>query len=245
MQLLTIPTYEGSGQIVHPSILFHNNIYWLAFTPFPGSNKLFENPSLVVSNDGINWREECKNPLVNPPTEGHYNDPYITKQLVFNYYYVWHSALGKPIRSIIYKMTSPDGKTWSEPEVVVEGDGEHLMSPCILDDDMWYVVLDKDKTLRAFKNSSKLNINPIPFHLEVRRCGDKYIMLYNTESMNLYYAESKDGVTWTTKQEPLIIPSYKATFLCDNGLRVWYSHRDNMRNWITKYETFESPICLS
>jgi len=38
--LFTIPTYDGSGTVVHPSVYFNPDgwsgyKYWMAFTPFP------------------------------------------------------------------------------------------------------------------------------------------------------------------------------------------------------------------
>lgn len=62
---LSIPTYEGSNQVVHPSVIdfslehgipqWHGYRYWMVLTPFPYSNDSFENPSLFVSNDGTVW----------------------------------------------------------------------------------------------------------------------------------------------------------------------------------------------
>ncbi|MBO9605718.1 MAG: hypothetical protein J7639_07195, partial [Paenibacillaceae bacterium] len=59
-QLTQIPTYDGSGQTVHPCVLFFpegwkGHRYWMAFTPYPDGNDQFENPSLVVSGDGVRW----------------------------------------------------------------------------------------------------------------------------------------------------------------------------------------------
>jgi hypothetical protein len=49
----------------------------MAFTPYPNSNSALENPSILASNDGVNWEEP--NGLTNPiahPESGHYlSDP--------------------------------------------------------------------------------------------------------------------------------------------------------------------------
>src|ERR1044071_8620340 len=52
--LLDVPTYEQSGESVHPDIVafpqaWHGRRYWMAMTPYPGSNPAFENPSLLVT----------------------------------------------------------------------------------------------------------------------------------------------------------------------------------------------------
>ena len=57
---LNIPTYDGSGQGVHPDVYYNANgwngyRYWMAVTPYPGGNAAYENPSIVVSNDNVNW----------------------------------------------------------------------------------------------------------------------------------------------------------------------------------------------
>ena len=74
-QYLTIPTYEGSGQVVHPSVIdFRNEYgidawsgyrYWMVLTPYPQSRDEFENPSLYASHDGFTWivPHNISNPL--------------------------------------------------------------------------------------------------------------------------------------------------------------------------------------
>lgn len=67
---ITTPTYDGSGQTVHPSVLdFGQGIirpghtawngyrYWMAMTPYPNSQAIYENPSLLCSHDGLTWTE--------------------------------------------------------------------------------------------------------------------------------------------------------------------------------------------
>ena len=93
---LVTPTYDHSGQAVHPSVIDFkteygiNNWggfrYWMALTPFPNFNNAFENPSFLVSKDGLNWNNPpgITNPLALKPIgslRGNYNsDP----ELVFD-----------------------------------------------------------------------------------------------------------------------------------------------------------------
>ena len=86
---LDIPTYDGSGQAVHPSLLVQdartsggNPVadgprFVLAFTPYTDTDDRVENPSIVVSDDGLNFREEKPglNPLVPAPEKDHNDDP--------------------------------------------------------------------------------------------------------------------------------------------------------------------------
>ncbi len=65
MPYITTPTYDGSSQAIHPSIIdfrtewqldkWNGYRYWMAMTPFPNGNDSFENPSILVSNNGIDW----------------------------------------------------------------------------------------------------------------------------------------------------------------------------------------------
>lgn len=74
------PTYDGSGQAVHPSLVYfrdgwgndrarNNWRYWLVMTPFPNKKERYENPSILVSNEGVKWRVPpgLKNPIEKEP----------------------------------------------------------------------------------------------------------------------------------------------------------------------------------
>lgn len=73
------PTYDRLGQAVHPSVIdFKTEFgleswggfrYWMAFTPYPDFNYTHENPSLLVSTDGLSWHNPpgMKNPIVPEP----------------------------------------------------------------------------------------------------------------------------------------------------------------------------------
>ena len=70
----TTPTYDGSGQVVHPGIVYfpggwNGYQYWLVVTPYPGGNAAFENPSILVSQDGVTWIQPpgITNPIAGPP----------------------------------------------------------------------------------------------------------------------------------------------------------------------------------
>src|SRR4051794_8423432 len=54
---LVTPTYEVSGQVVHPAVVrfadgWHGYEYWMAVEPYPNENDHYENPSILASNDG-------------------------------------------------------------------------------------------------------------------------------------------------------------------------------------------------
>ena len=59
-RMLSIPTHEGSGQVVHPSVLYfpqgwNGYEYWMAHTPYPFGAEKHEDPNIVASHDGDAW----------------------------------------------------------------------------------------------------------------------------------------------------------------------------------------------
>ena len=69
------PTYDGSGIALHPSIYFNPNgydgyKYWMAMTPYKNSSQIYENPSILCSNDGSTWINPTgiTNPIVTIPS---------------------------------------------------------------------------------------------------------------------------------------------------------------------------------
>jgi len=67
---ISIPSYEGSGEVTHPKVLYFENgyngyKYWMVNTPYPKNDAYYENPSIVVSNNGIDWIQPkgIKNPV--------------------------------------------------------------------------------------------------------------------------------------------------------------------------------------
>lgn len=76
--VLNIVTYEASGQVVHPDILWDENKkqFWLAITPYPDYQDQFENPCLYYSLDGMHFSDSgINNPLAPAPAQGFNCDP--------------------------------------------------------------------------------------------------------------------------------------------------------------------------
>jgi hypothetical protein len=121
-QMLAVPTYDLSGQSVHPDIVafpdgWHGAHYWVSMTPYPNSASPLENPSILQSDDGLGLAvpSGVTNPLVPPLTKSGYNsdpdliyDP-VQDELVMSYRVV---ADGYNTIKII---TSHDGTHWTDP----------------------------------------------------------------------------------------------------------------------------------
>ena len=121
---LVVPTYEGTGQSVHPDIVafqeeWNGARYWMTMTPYPGGDVRFENPSLLVSGDGFALAVPTgvTNPLIPSPGYPAYNsDPDLTYdhrhgELVMSYRVVRDGS------NIIKVVTSRDGRTWTTPHI--------------------------------------------------------------------------------------------------------------------------------
>jgi hypothetical protein len=118
---LTIPTYDGSGQVTEPDMIFFNSPwhgfqYWMAFSPYPFTNPAKENPSIGVSNDGVNWQvpDGLENPLVLPNGMNYLSDASIfydrESDQLWVYYNVTLATSGNALG--VNRIVSPDGVHW-------------------------------------------------------------------------------------------------------------------------------------
>ena len=189
---LEIPTYDGKGQTTHPKVLYFPEKwqgwrYWMVHTPYPGCHNKVENPSIVVSQDGIHWTEPegLVNPVSGlPPTfqnSAHYSDGHLllredTLELWFR-----HNGGQDPQRNAdndgaeILRITSQDGIHWTEPEVMLA------------------------------KNGRKPYLSPIVMWEE-----GGYTMWYSAHDGRLYRRTSSDGKDWGPEEAAdLAYPGYK------------------------------------
>lgn len=114
-QLLDIPTYDGSNQCVHPDILFMESKvkgyrYVMSFTPYPNFNDKFENPSLVHSNNGVDFAELVNglNPLAKAPDYDHNDDPDIRYDLHTGKFYMYYLETMRPDSQNVIVLESTD-----------------------------------------------------------------------------------------------------------------------------------------
>jgi len=125
---LHIPTYDGSNQAMHPDIIYFSNgwnyyKYWMVMTPYPFGNDRYENPSIVVSNDGKTWKvpEGLKNPLITSPVNGYNSDT----DMIYNaekdelwIYFLRYLSDEKIVK--LGLMRSSNGINWSNFEYLIE-----------------------------------------------------------------------------------------------------------------------------
>ncbi len=145
--LLNLETSDGSGQAVHPDVVYIPGgfgskkwPYWMVCTPYPCGNERFENPEIFVSYDAITWfiPDGVRNPIV-PPLEiatSHHSDP----DILFHANMLWliyrQTIRSKTSReNILYLIKSSDGVSWSRPIAILrDKEGAELLSPSIVHD---------------------------------------------------------------------------------------------------------------
>lgn len=124
---LNIENYAGNTQNVHPKVLYFEQgwngyEFWMAYTPYPHGRVMYENPSLAVSHDGINWDVPpgVTNPLIEQPDCGFNSDTHLVYDKEKDRMELWY----RPYDNHLYRdkwdrLVSRDGRNWSEPEEVI------------------------------------------------------------------------------------------------------------------------------
>ena len=166
---LLMMTYDFSGRVVHPDVqkvyvnfgrngeeepaTYFGYTYWMVATPYPGTNDNYENPSLWVSNDGINWVVPFgyTNPIVAPldpagtvvpfvdtVTAGPFNsdpdwiiDPWDSRGVYIKMIYRQGNTITGE-NKIMYTESEDGGKTWSVPVECYNDTVHHNLSPAIV-----------------------------------------------------------------------------------------------------------------
>jgi hypothetical protein len=136
LQVISLETYDGAGQAVHPDVLAApfgglDDRTRLAITPYPWGNAHMENPSLFAGSEREGWSVPpgLTNPIVRPQG-GYLSDPDVvwdpdTRELRL---YYRHVADGNRVLVV----TSRDGIVFSEPTLVVSAPNHEVVSPTIV-----------------------------------------------------------------------------------------------------------------
>lgn len=149
VQRLVLPTYEGSGQAVHPDVVvlaqpWHGATHWMAVTPYPNGDAAYENPSLLASDEGVHWRVPpgVVNPVVPPPGRGYNSDPDLLHDAAGDrLVLLWREVSAG--QNTIWSSDSRDGRAWTTPTVLLRVPNHQALSPALVVRDegamLWYV----------------------------------------------------------------------------------------------------------
>ena len=252
---LDIPTYvETDNQSIHPSIIHDGTRkfgyeYIMAFTPYSFLNDSTENPSIVVSDDGVNFKPlpNVKTPLAMPDQDCHLSDVCLFEK--DETLELWYRESNKKTRlSRILRMTSKDLKSFTDPEVIMDfgTSGYGLGAPSIIYEDDTYkiyyrknmnigedaYVYTESKDLKTFTPVVSMNMekgswtNYNPWHLEVQKIGDTYYCLTmdcpdgKMDTSALFVLTSKDGINFT------------------NPIKILEPSESGFDNWLIYKSTF-------
>jgi hypothetical protein len=136
IQPLTLETYDGSGQSVHPDYVATGPEWtrggnYLLLTPYPKGNPAFENPAIYQSRDLVSWTTPfgAPNPLTTP-TGGYFSDPDALFVPERNELWVYFREVTTANR--IRLTTSVDGVHWSASTLVAEAPNHAIISPTVV-----------------------------------------------------------------------------------------------------------------
>ena len=224
---LLIPTYDGSNEAVHPSVVYvatkwNGYRYWMAMTPYPLSDASKENPSIVASNDGISWEEPLGivNPIFGPPPTGNYSDPHLEYNFQSNSLEMYYQDNND---GNIYYSNSQNGINWSSPVKTVPSIGT---SPSVFKSNFSsnariFIGPTANGQIRRADSFDGVNFNNFTF-LETDFIGTFGHSWFGVDDIgfhgllsinalnkawnqsNLYYAYSPNSFDWTIFSSPVL-----------------------------------------
>lgn len=223
--VLTIPTYDESGEAVHPDVIKVGSTYYMAMTPYPASDNDYENPSILTSTDGTTWAapDGLTNPVVSfPGGDEHNSDADLVHDgSSLHLFYRRTTEVGGDDAESVRTLSSTDAVTWGSETTILSGSARaEFLSPAVVHDGttwrMWVVdataspnelhlytatsatgTWTKDATCTLPSSSDDI------WHVDVVAHKNGYIAALNycdigTSGDNAYLvtAVSNDGETW-------------------------------------------------
>ena len=167
---LITPTYDGSGQALHPDVYYNANSwngykYWMAMTPYRTARQRFENPSILVSNDGKTWINPTgiTNPIVPEPADSaNYNlDTEIIPPGAFdNKMRVMYAYYQQNINRVTWYTKTISGTTIGSPVVAIPAALPGMVSPCVIEKNGTYIMYYVDWSVSPYQIKKRIASNP-------------------------------------------------------------------------------------
>jgi len=148
LRLLTIPTADGTGRVVHPDYIrlpasWTGGTRYLAITTYPQADATREWPSLF-QQDSVSTRWHLPagepNPVLQPPTAMTYTDPDIVFEPDSNQLWMY-VRLVTPIWNVLQIIRSSNGVNWTAPVDIDSAPNHGMISPAVVRRDRgdWYL----------------------------------------------------------------------------------------------------------
>jgi len=137
--MIDVPTYDGSGQAVHPDVVlfpkaWNGAKYWLTMTPYAASNQTLENPSILRSDDGEHLSNPVglTNPVVPAPRnpKNYNSDPELLYESQTGRLVLFDRFVEKKTNTL-HVLTSQDGVTWKHAAAPFWVRSHRAVSPTI------------------------------------------------------------------------------------------------------------------
>jgi len=138
IQVLTLITYDGSGQAVHPDAV-RTAAGWgglsssnLVVTPYPRGQASYENPSVFIGQSATVWEvpDGVQNPIAQPVAEGYLSDPDELYNPTTNELWLYYRQV--TTQNQILMIRSSDGVHWSVPVTVISVPNHEAVSPTVV-----------------------------------------------------------------------------------------------------------------
>jgi hypothetical protein len=228
--IITIHTYDGSNEVVHPDIVFDNDTFYMAITPYPKYNDKLENPSVYISTNGINFMEPAagENPLSPTPAYDHNNDPDLIR--TSGEFRLIYLETMRPDSQNVVVLTGNNFRKWARKTLIhydLKKGEPFIVSPAMLlsADSFYLFYVNIDSSLhKAFRveylstsvfshldkskrNRIQLPLNEgfVPWHVDALKYKGEYLLLCCCV---------KHGTTYIDDQ-------YELTLFSSNDMAHW------------------------
>ena len=233
-QRITVKSYEGSDQVVHPDFLHWNDKIWMVCTPYPYGYNRCENPSVYVGNDVFSLIPACKNPIDLPSSKSRgsiLSDPcFFTRNNKLFICYRERIQNKEYVEYILHTQCSVDGTKWTDKKAIkstVTADKDPLISPAVIQyNDKYYLYHVRAKGLGGDIVLSSLVEDREAEEIKVLNCSglpEGFVIWHIGLHSDSYSKFASDG------NEIL------GLFTVRNGVesRVYKAHQDNPTgDWI-------------
>ncbi len=237
---LNIPTYDGTGQVVHPDVILRNGLFYMTITPYPWSNLEHENPSFYVSKDGLNFAPPANgvNPIVNHPPNGYNDDPDIVYNEATGEFFIYYNETprGHDVQ-YLNLLRSGDGVNWKRQRLityVIKRGDPFIVSPAIVKMAGHYFMFHVDidtanthwcKPKDPYKHYIRINVSPDGIHWDKNAeagINIDYPAGFHPWHVNVF--DGHDGRFY------MLINGYNSSFCDNHHLYLAYSTGD-MSTW--------------
>lgn len=211
VQDFLLDTYDGSGQTVHPDIVYYKNKYWLAITPYPYGMEEYENPCLY-QGESLYSLALPEGPIAFQKihTQGvHLSDPCLAIDgNKFCCFYRESERKGKIEEQTIWEIQyCEDSKCWGEPQLLINSVNDKLLSPAMVYKEpgvlsIYYVssLNDNYTLVSTLKGSKEITEHPICgmpsgyylWHIGISKARDLDNNLTGNGLLGLFLMESME-----------------------------------------------------